>query len=245
LVLLLGDVAPVAGERRMTDVQERPTEAAALVPFGSPTDTKPPGKQRGVPAHKGAGEREAAMTKTAAWYIQGKPIRWIGRELGVHHTTVLYYLEQIRAAWLASMLQNFDAHRASAVARIDKLEAEAWDAWERSKKPRRSLDVKEKQIGAVKVKDRTYKRQTYIGNPDYLVIIGQCIERRCKLLGLDAPEKHESMFVVKNEKRQEAVQRILENPKAMEAAHKLIAVAQGLDPNTLEGEYRALPEPKE
>lgn len=185
------------------------------------------------------------MTKTAALYIKGVPIRRIGQELGVHHSTVIYYLDQIRAAWLASMLRNFDAQRAEAVARIDKLEAEAWDAWERSKQPRRSLQVKAKTVGTMTVKDRQYKRQTYIGNPEYLAVIGQCIERRCKLLGLDAPEKHESLFVVKNEKRQEAVQKLLSNPKAMEAAHKLIAVAQGLEPNTVEGEYRALPEGKD
>lgn len=73
-------------------------------------------------------------------------------------------LAVIRKRWADSGVRDFDAARAQELARIDRLEIEYWDAWR-----------------DVVPTDRTA--------PSYLAGVMSCIDRRCKLLGLDAPTK--------------------------------------------------------
>lgn len=75
-----------------------------------------------------------------------------------------YDLKVIRGRWARSGIRDFDAARAQELAKIDRLESEYWEAWER-----------------VVPDDRTA--------PQYLSGVMSCIDRRCKLLGLDAPTK--------------------------------------------------------
>ena len=47
-------------------------------------------------------------------------------------------------------------------------------------------DKKGKQRGSAKA---VIEKETMLGNPAYLAGVMSCIERRCKILGLDAPTK--------------------------------------------------------
>lgn len=109
---------------------------------------------------------EADRKETAALYLKGETQAAIGVRLGLSKQQIHYDLKRIRAAWLESSLQDFDAKRAKELAAIDHLEFVVW----------RDFDV---------------SAEAGPGDKRYLDVVLRCIDRRCKLLGLDAPAKQE------------------------------------------------------
>jgi len=122
-------------------------------------------------------------------YLKGRYQVDIAFDLSVSIATVKRDLAKIRQDWLNSALQNFDALKAEQLARIDTIEAEAWEMWSRSCEL--LVRTSEQNIEATKFPGRNTKtdRIPGAGDPRYLQTALQCIERRCKLLGLNAPEK--------------------------------------------------------
>jgi hypothetical protein len=82
--------------------------------------------------------------------------------------------------------------------RIDHLEREAWDAWERSKRHRlvSVSGIEEKSTGSAaddrpaaptETRTREETRKTdQVGDPRFLEKVAWCIDQRCKILGLHA-----------------------------------------------------------
>ena len=64
--------------------------------------------------------------------------------------------------------------------RIDVVERNAWEGWENSKRD----TVK---TGPGKYSETEVTTTSNSGNPRFLEIVIKCIERRCRLLGIDAP----------------------------------------------------------
>ena len=130
-------------------------------------------------------------TEVARRYLQGEMQEQIAQSFGVSQAQISKDLTVIRAAWLAAAVRDFDAARAQELAKIDAVEREYWEAWERSKKDKETTlhDVD----GAKQIKKATIRREGQSGNAAYLAGILTCIERRCSILGLDAPKR----FVIK------------------------------------------------
>ncbi len=116
--------------------------------------------------------------------------------------TISRDLAAIRAAWLASAVRDFDAARAEELAKIDAVEQQAWIAWERSTEDKEITqqvlidtpivitDEKGREQVVSKVRKRlTSRKEGQAGAPAFLTIILTCIERRCAILGLDAPRR--------------------------------------------------------
>lgn len=137
-------------------------------------------------------------------YLRGDYQADIARDLGIAQGTVSKDLAAIRAAWLKSAVRDFDALKAQEIAKIDEIEREAWLAWERSKKDKEvslteqvdgdgALTVTEYPDGRTvtsRVKRKARMTRTgQVGDSTYLNVVLSCIERRCKILGLDAPQK--------------------------------------------------------
>jgi len=125
--------------------------------------------------------------EVARLYLQGKYQHEIAEVLGVCQQQVSYDLKAIQKQWQDIPSAKLDELKAKELTRIDNLERTYWEAWEKSQQPKEitsSAKVGEK----VKVGKRTEQRN---GNPAYLSGVQWCIERRCKLLGLDAPTKSE------------------------------------------------------
>lgn len=59
----------------------------------------------------------------------------IARELGVSQATVSSDLKKLAQAWRDSAARDFDLARGLELERLDRIEREAWAAFERSKKP--------------------------------------------------------------------------------------------------------------
>jgi len=115
----------------------------------------------------------------------------IGKRLDMTQQMVSYDLCRLQEMWVAAALMDLTEAKSRELARIDRLEREYWDAWERSKEDKETV-TKEKtegeKAGRAKVQMRS-EGQT--GNPAFLSGLQWCVERRCKLLGLDAPQRHE------------------------------------------------------
>jgi len=105
-----------------------------------------------------------------------------------------YDLKKIQAAWRESSLIDIDEAKAKELAKVDRLEREYWDAWERS-----CLDAETKRLEGTlvpgedqgKPTKQILTRKGQAGDPRFLSGVQWCIERRCKIIGVDAPSKQD------------------------------------------------------
>jgi hypothetical protein len=118
--------------------------------------------------------------QVAALYVKGVSQHDIGRQLGLSQPTVCRDLEAVRKEWLASQIRDFDTAKAKELAKLDNLEACAWEQFTESCKVFKTyrgcriLLDDEKQPGDVA----------------YLKEIHGYIQTRLKVLGALQPDKH-------------------------------------------------------
>jgi predicted transcriptional regulator len=121
-------------------------------------------------------------------YLCGITQMQIAEKLGVTQATISNDLKALRKAWQKSALVDIDQMKEQELAKIDRLESEYWQAWEASKGVKR-IKTGEKRAGqegraSVREEDRT-------GDPRYLRGVMDCIDKRCKILGIEAPIRRE------------------------------------------------------
>ena len=121
-------------------------------------------------------------------YLRGDYQTDIGATLGLSQRMVSYDLTAIRKEWRGSSVRDFDDAKSQELAKIDELERTYWAAWEASCKARATTTTT-KSVGDTTTTRATHRSEAMLGNPAYLAGVMTCIERRCKLLGIDAPEK--------------------------------------------------------
>lgn len=144
--------------------------------------------------------------KVARLYLQGWTQMRIGRELACSQATVSGDLKAVREWWRESATMALGERIALELSRIDRIEAEAWDAWERSKaeriqsfaetdtagpdgQPPEGTEADRRQRQRTTRKKSGIRKQQVTGEDRYLSIVLDCVQRRCKILGLDAPDK--------------------------------------------------------
>lgn len=115
-------------------------------------------------------------------YLQGWNQCAIAEKLQVAQATICGDLRMLQVEWRESRLQNMDAARELEIQKLDRLEREAWAAWERSQKPSQSAEFGDDTSHTPKKK--RVKNQN--GDPRFLVVVHQCIASRRQLMGLDA-----------------------------------------------------------
>jgi len=127
----------------------------------------------------------------ASLYLRGCLQAEIATEVGLSEATVSRDLKALQQEWHESSLLDIDAAKARELARIDELERTYWQAWKRSCEDAETetARVVETAGGRRRVAQKQTKCQA--GDPRFLQGIQWCIERRCKVLGIDAPEKLE------------------------------------------------------
>ncbi len=116
-------------------------------------------------------------------YLQGQFQHEIADALNLTQEMVSYDLKAIYQHWQESYAHQLEKLRAQELARIGNLERTYWEAWEQSQQPR---DITSTSKEGEKVK-QAKRSEHHTGNPAFLSGVRWCIERRCKLLGLDAP----------------------------------------------------------
>jgi len=132
-------------------------------------------------------ERERDLEAITGLYLRGVSQSEIAAQLGVTQQQVSYDLKVVQRRWAEKTVINLDAAKQKELARIDLLEREYWQAWERSKgersKARQETAGMDKQ-GRPIVRRSVAEKEKLIGNPAYLTGVQWCISERCKLLGI-------------------------------------------------------------
>src|SRR5262245_53003661 len=140
--------------------------------------------------------------RIAERYLRGEYQTTIAADLGINQAQVSRDLKAIRALWLASAVRDFDAAKAQELAKLDEVERAAWDSFQKSTEEKH-VSVQEQhddpltytdKDGKPRIANRTRKhvslrKEGQSGNPAFLTVILTCIERRCAILGLDAPKR--------------------------------------------------------
>lgn len=124
----------------------------------------------------------------AARYLRGDVQARIAADLGVTQQQISLDLKAIRAAWLVAAIRDYDAAVAEELAKIDAVEVEYWAAWKRSQLDK---ETSMQEAGADGKKKVSLRKEGQAGSPAFLDGVLRCIERRCKLLGLDAPDRYD------------------------------------------------------
>lgn len=133
--------------------------------------------------------------RVAERYVQGYKQADIAIALCISQPTVSRDLQEIREEWKQDRQRDIDAYVTEQLEKLDRVEREAWTAWERSKGPREETEVSlgepETDAEGKPKKQRAKSRKktsTTAGDPRFLLIVDRCIERRCKLIpGMEAP----------------------------------------------------------
>lgn len=122
------------------------------------------------------------------YFQKGLSQQAIAKQMGIGQTTVSRYVRQAHARWQETSIQDIEEHKARILENLAHTKAEAWSAWLDSKNPVVANTVRE----GGKLGDSTEQTTTtQTGDPKYLAVIQNAIDQERKLLGLDAPTKHQ------------------------------------------------------
>ena len=138
-------------------------------------------------------QRDAAQLardrrRAADLYLQGWLQAEIAKELGINQSTVSRDLKALHKQWLASSLMDINEAKARELAKVDRLEREYWQAWQESRGQQESSTSETVEGTGGQKRARVQVRQEdRAGDPRFLTGVQWCIERRCKILGMDAP----------------------------------------------------------
>ena len=111
---------------------------------------------------------------------------------------VYWDMQQLLIEWKRERLENIDDYVTQELRKLDKMEVELWEAWERSKtgklreknrqnaKPRKVLEDGDNPEYYGYEETTT---ETSAGNPRFLDLLLSVQQRRAKMLGFDAPIK--------------------------------------------------------
>jgi len=136
--------------------------------------------------------RENMLVEIASQYLRGVQIVHIAQNIGVEPIDVNNELNLLRKRWREASLADFSQRRAEEVAKIDHLESVYWDAWLASQKTEVQQTRHEGFDGSGNKRPARHvtKQTSTVGDVRFLDGVWKCIERRIKLLGLDAEQKH-------------------------------------------------------
>jgi hypothetical protein len=141
-------------------------------------------------------QREADYERISDLYLRGRYQSDIAAELGLSQGQVSQDIKVIQKRWQDKTALNLDEAKQRELTRIDLLEREFWSAWESSKtertKARQESGDKKDANGRPIVTKASMEKEQRDGNPAFLQGVMTCIDRRCKLLGLDAPVKNDN-----------------------------------------------------
>lgn len=135
-------------------------------------------------------QRAIDMTFIAPLYLKGRSHKEIADELGLTVKQVSSDITRIQDNWRDAYIEDLNQAKMQELARIDLIEKEAWQSWERSKggKKSTSKNVEESgQFGTTRSAGENHEQSH--GDIQYLQTAQWCVNQRCRLLGLYAPAK--------------------------------------------------------
>ena len=144
-----------------------------------------------APTKRTPTQRESDLQETARLYLHGVFQADIAKKLKVSQAQISHDLKTIRGRWLASSIVDISQVKAKELAKIDEVERQAYRGWHRSLKDAETKVKSAKGIGNSVRTEAREESKGQAGDPRFLTIVVSCIDRRCKIFGLDAPTKLE------------------------------------------------------
>ncbi len=132
--------------------------------------------------------------EVAQLYLKGWFQADIAEKYGVSRQAVTQDLQVIYRMWRQSAVRDFDQLKERELIKIDNLERTYWEAWEESKT---TFEKERKKYQNAKLSEMQKEKIYQFGDSRYLSGIQWCINKRCAILGIDAPAK--SDVTIKNE----------------------------------------------
>ncbi|MDO6466793.1 hypothetical protein [Neptunomonas phycophila] len=132
---------------------------------------------------------ENRRSEVARQYLQGTYQCDIAVAVGVSVPTIERDLRVIRDRWIKSAIRDFDQIRAEQLAKLDLIESQLWEQWQRSCETIIKTRKEKREATKFPGTNNTIEKIEQSGDPRYMMGILNIIERRCKLMGLDAPTK--------------------------------------------------------
>jgi hypothetical protein len=137
--------------------------------------------------------------RVAELFLAGRTQYEIAEEVKVTQTTVSRDLSAIREDWMARASSDFAERRAEELAKIDRLELEYLDGWQRSKQIREKTHTRKKSrpsgrttVNGAPIMEESLEagvaKEQDVGDPRYLEGVRWCISERCRIIGLYAPK---------------------------------------------------------
>lgn len=105
----------------------------------------------------------------------------IADALGLSLSTVKRELRHLHQEWQAEAQADTNETLSAELKRLEAVSREAWKGWE--------LSLKEQTTTTEEGDSRKTRTTTTSGDPRYLNTLLTAIERRCRILGIDAPSK--------------------------------------------------------
>ncbi len=136
-------------------------------------------------------EQKARRKEVAARRLRGEFQSAIAEAMGIAQGTVSKDLKAIHAEWAACAIRDAGTLKNLEVARLDEIERRAWQEYERSREARKSTRVKSEpdKDGKPVPVESTTEIEERTGNPRYLEVIKACVQQRCRILGIEAPQE--------------------------------------------------------
>lgn len=148
-------------------------------------------------------QKELDIVICTRYFLQGYTYRQIADKLNIEikargnnytidFRTVYRDLQKVLIEWKKEHADDMDAYVRKEVQKLDLMECELWQAWEKSKTGKFREKVA-KRPSRDELKDsydtNETTTETSAGNPRFLQLILEVMQRRAKLLGFDAPVK--------------------------------------------------------
>lgn len=156
-------------------------------------------------------QRESDLAFCSTLFLRGYTYREISERLneenarrGVGYTItkqmVYWDMQHLLIEWKRERMDNIDDYVTQELRKLDKMEVELWEAWERSKtgklreKNRQNANPRKVLEDGDNPEYYGYEEtttETSAGNPRFLDLLLNVQQRRAKMLGFDAPIKVE------------------------------------------------------
>ena len=103
-------------------------------------------------------------------------------------TTISRDVTAIKAEWRESAIRDFNEAKGRELEKLEVLEREYWEAWERSKAPKHTLRFRRRNAEE-EDSESEIRKEPRDGNPAFLDGVLRCIQKRCDILSIDATGK--------------------------------------------------------
>ena len=113
-------------------------------------------------------------------YLRGDLQHEIARVFEVDLRTIERDLHELREEWRKTALADTAEFKALQLAKLDEVERNAWIGWTKSQENAETLRARKR--GDESETEKVSKGQA--GDPRFLAIVLECVEKRCKILGV-------------------------------------------------------------